>query len=479
MTHNLTTIDTVVLVEDDLALTLYLKYKIKERNLNFVSFNLGYKSLSYINENANHIILIIDYELPDITGIDLIKTIQENHPKIPFIAITGAGNEQIASEFIKLGAYDYIIKDAEFFKVFDYSFDRIIQNVSLKEKIEIQHKIIAEKEQKYRLIFNNVRDVFLILDERMKILEISPSVNDLLGIPAEMLVNQPIFYLLPSKNQWKEAYKKLSNEGILTNYEIELHNKGKKILRTCLAYAKLTKFENKIVAIVTFRDITELKKLQRQILEISAEVEEKERKKLSEDLHDRVGPILSITKMYLNRAIEQKNNEEKEKILKEASKMIDEAIQNIRNISNNLMSNVLTEFGLEKSIKRFISQYFVFKEVSIQANFNLLQERFNPVVENIVYRCILELIHNSIKHSGCSEILLNIYSNTNLLTINYTDNGKGFDFDDDLFLQKTKGQGLITLVYRIKTIGGKIYFKRLKKGVNFTIEIPVNENIFN
>ncbi len=415
--------------------------------------------------------------MPDTNGLDLMKQVRQINSEIPFIVITGVGSEKIASEFIRLNAFDYILKDVSLIENFARSLNKFVNDFIVRKQIELQNKIIAEKDEKYQLIYNNIRDVYIMIDKRMKILEISPSIYDLLDISACMLINQPIYYLLPSKKNWKEAYRKLSSDGFLHNFEIDIFNKSKNIFRICSIYAKLTNYQNQIVAIVTMRDITDVKKLQKKVEEISTLAEEKERTKISENLHDFIGPLLSTTMLYLNKALIKEENEEIKNNIQKATKLLSNAINNIRNISNNLMSMLLNEFGLEKSIKRYVQQYNLLKNLSIILNFNLHQERFNSVIENIVYRCVLELMNNSVKHSNCNNISLKIESNNSNLIIVFTDNGIGFDFNEDTFFLNVKGQGLFLLVYRIKSIGGNIYFKRLEKGIKFTIEIPINENL--
>jgi PAS domain S-box-containing protein len=468
-------IKTIVLIEDDIALCSLLKLKIEELNYNFISFQKPSDALPFIKENHYNILLIIDYELIDSTGLEFIeKIILPEFPQIPFIVITGAGNEKIASRFLQLGAQDYIIKDVNFLKEFELAFEKVINKINLQRRIELQNKIIAEKEYKYRLVFNNIQDVFLIVNKNFKIIEVSPSIYNLLQLKPENLINKPIFDIFIYPNQWKEAYKKILNDNFLNSFEITVYNKENFTKKICLANAKIVNYQDDIFAIITLTDITPIKDLQNQILKISSIVEEEERKKLAYELHDSVGPILSAVKMHLQKVC---NNlpETQEYYLKDILNYLDEAINNIRNISNSLISKSLKEFGLQKSIMQHIQRYNNLK-TNITFKYNCSKERFAPFFENFIYRISTELVNNGIKHSDATEIALSIEEKDNFITITYSDNGKGFDFNENLILENNKnGLGLIGIVNKVKILQGCIIFKRLEKGIKFIIKLPLNE----
>ncbi len=470
-------IKTIVLIEDDLALTSLIRFKVEEKNLEFISFVLGNQALPYICQHADHILLVVDYELPDTNGLTLIEEVKKTFPQIPFIAITGAGSEKIASQFLRLGALDYIVKDFGFLEHFNTSIDNVLQKITLQKQNEYQQKIIAEKEYKYQLIFNNITDVYAIIDHHFKIIEISPSVFNLLNIPAGMLINKTFFYLIPQKKEWKELYKKLKNDGYAENYELQIYNKTKKIKKICYVNARLVDYYNQRVVIVTLRDITEIKRLQQELLQVTTLIEERERTKLSENLHDFVAPLLSVAKIQLSRALdENKTADEKKQLIQETIQIIDDAVQKIRNISNDMISNVLTEFGLEKSLMYYLQRFKGSEFPVIHFSFQTTNERYPAFLENIVYRTCIELVNNGIKHSQSSNIELSICEENKVLKLLYKDYGIGFEFDADKLYRKNNEMGLFSIIHRIKSLDGKIYFSRPEKGVIFEIEIPINEN---
>ena len=82
---------------------------------------------------------------------------------------------------------------------------------------------------------------------------------------------------------------------------------------------------------------------------------------------------------------------------------------------------------------------------------NLRSERFASDVEVILYRVICELINNSLKHSGCSEIRLSLTLDGAVMTLRYADNGCGFDPS-----KETLGMGLANIHSRINSLNGTV-----------------------
>lgn len=131
---------------------------------------------------------------------------------------------------------------------------------------------------------------------------------------------------------------------------------------------------------------------------------------------------------------------------------------------------MLNDFGLARGIQNFISRSAALHSVRIRFTTNLRAERFDTDIEVILYRVVCELINNSLKHSGCSEINLSLSSGGDTLTLDYSDNGCGFNPAAVMDC----GMGLSNIVSRVHSINGHCNVEGAKgKGMHAAIRVNV------
>ena len=206
-----------------------------------------------------------------------------------------------------------------------------------------------------------------------------------------------------------------------------------------------------------FRSLTEAEKIRKmseaRILSAVIQTEEKERKRFAKDLHDGLGPILSTVKMSLSALQRGEKPEKSEKIIKNTSDLINEAIDSLKEITDNISPHILTNFGLETMLNSFINKINYAGKIQVKLKSNLKNERFIPEVEVILYRSICELINNTIRYADARTVDVNLFRTPELLLINYKDDGKGFDTgvteSDEI-----EGTGFYNIQSRINSIRG-------------------------
>ena len=208
--------------------------------------------------------------------------------------------------------------------------------------------------------------------------------------------------------------------------------------------------------------------LNKRILTAVLRTEEKSRSRFSKELHDGLGPLLSSARMSLSALERDECRPEQREIIGNTTYVIDEAIRSLREISNNLSPHVLNDFGLARGVQNFIDKTAAMHDVKIRFTTNLRTERYDTDVEVILYRVICELINNSLKHSGCTNIELSLVRNRRVLTLDYTDNGRGFNPE----AMMDCGMGLSNMASRINSLGGTLEIASSKgKGMRAAIRI--------
>lgn len=216
-------------------------------------------------------------------------------------------------------------------------------------------------------------------------------------------------------------------------------------------------------------------KLQQETTRAILNAEEKERVRISRELHDGVGPILSLAKMQLENGIRQikLENLEQESNFKNTSKMIDEAVSELRNLSHDLMPNSLLKHGLVSATREFLDRLSHTGAVKVSLTINNLDERLSPTVETVLYRVIQELVNNVIKHANASELFIQLIKHDDNIVMLVEDNGTGFEVNNKL---EQSGIGLKNIKARIEFLNGKIHWdSTINRGTTVNLEIPLNQ----
>ena len=191
-------------------------------------------------------------------------------------------------------------------------------------------------------------------------------------------------------------------------------------------------------------------------------VQESERKRIAEVLHDDVGNKLNILSLWINNEDTWNNARSKEII----AQQIPALIEATRTISHSLYPVNLEKFGLVLAIEALIAN--VNESLPIQLLLNYTYQKRPLYFEVQIYRIIQEFLSNVIKHAMATEMLIHIRDSDTSLAIILSDNGVGFDTD----LLK-KGMGLSNIDSRIQSITAISKWKSKKdKGTRLIITLP-------
>jgi len=98
----------VLVVEDDEGLNRLIQKSLRRTGFDCFGVTSGSDAIESVKKNSNQA-LLIDQQLPDMNGTDLVRNLIKITPDIIFVAMTGHGDEKIAVEMMKLGARDYLI----------------------------------------------------------------------------------------------------------------------------------------------------------------------------------------------------------------------------------------------------------------------------------------------------------------------------------------------------------------------------------
>lgn len=201
--------------------------------------------------------------------------------------------------------------------------------------------------------------------------------------------------------------------------------------------------------------------------------QEEERKRLSRDLHDGLGQMLTAIKLQVE-GLEASLNGHATKVnnIGTLKNLITQTIQEARMISNNLMPSVLSDFGVIPALKMLAENNDSKPSVEIVFCSELPTTRFDKSIEIMLYRVTQEAVNNALRHARPTRIAIELFEKDNYLHLIISDNGNGFKTNR---LRNPRGQGIHNMHERVKLLDGK--FKILSvpgKGTKVQVSLPTH-----
>jgi signal transduction histidine kinase len=195
--------------------------------------------------------------------------------------------------------------------------------------------------------------------------------------------------------------------------------------------------------------------------------QEEERTRLSQDIHDGVGPLLTSIKLQLG---DLKIDEDEKNRLKT---LIDDTITEMRRVSYNLMPSVLLDFGAGAAIKNMVEAIsksakctIVFLDYTAKNDSKLTKE-----INVALYRIAQETVNNAIKHAAANEIKISLTEFDDKVCFFISDNGKGFK--EGVSKSDFSGKGLKNIKERTALLNGEIFITSEGQGTVIEVEIPL------
>lgn len=345
-----------------------------------------------------------------------------------------------------------------------------LANQSLKIAREIKSKELEYKSlKKLSLAYNKTNQPQKAFDA----LEISYAIKD--SIFSEENLKETA--LLQTKFETEKKDKSIAEQQVkLKKQELDLFKSQQEkqlyfiasigllllSIGTVYFFKQRQKLKNKeIIALQQQQEIAKLEAL--------IDGEEKERKRIAQDLHDGLNGDLSAIKYRLSTLEEAALSAVDAENLTKVINMLDESCAQVRSISHNLMPSSILDFGLIESIKEYCVK------INTSDNFRIEFQTFGNYValskksETVIFRIIQELVTNILKHAKATEAIIQFNYRIDELFITVEDNGIGFDKST-----VSTGIGHKNIKTRIDFLNAQLDLDSTNAGTSYTISIDLN-----
>jgi two-component system, NarL family, sensor kinase len=219
-----------------------------------------------------------------------------------------------------------------------------------------------------------------------------------------------------------------------------------------------------IVIVVLIVSNRQKRRMERELNYALYKGEQEERMRIARDLHDSIGQQLAVVKMRVSSLPDAQS----ESILI-ASKMVDDAITEVRSISHRLIPEAL-QFGIGPALNEL--KYKVEMSNSTRVNLNIEEsnsiENFDKEIQINVYRIVQEVIGNMIKHANASEVTISLSHKDSGHLLLLSDNGVGMNADQ---IDKSNGIGWKNIKARVQVMNGKLDIRsNIGKGTQIALQ---------
>ena len=347
-----------------------------------------------------------------------------------------------------------------------------------KRTLELEEANNALKQEKERTqqYLDLAPVIFLVLDPEQNVQMINEAGCELLGIEKEWIVEKDWvqnFVAEADRQYVKEKYQKMLNDNSGQQVYCEYHvicREDKNILFAwnCAEFKGAEDQQRKILSVG--KDLTEREQMEKAMMESLIEGEESERKRIAAELHDGIQPILStiIRKVESFESQTQRYLNEKQKAYEDTRVLLERTINEIKEVTYDLVPSTLSDFGLEASLEDLCNNCDKNWKPEVKFHKTGIRKAIQETVQVGLYRIAQELLTNALKHADADTIHVQLIGHENTVVLMVEDDGKGFEVDE-----KDKGLGIDNITARVKAIEGWFDIDSTPEvGTTITVEVP-------
>lgn len=331
----------------------------------------------------------------------------------------------------------------------------------LRLRVHKQTKIIRDQlqteaslKERYEELFENANDVVFTHDLNGRITSINKAGERLLQRPREAILGKNLVEFLAeeqreSARQW---FEQVTRGAEMPPTEWEFISASGQRLRLELSARLVSQAGQNAEVESMARDITERKRLEREILEIS----NREQRRIGHDLHDGVCQQLAAIAYRMDIMADQLQ----EKGVAESSEaeriggLVNETITQTRRVARGLFPVRLEENGLVSAIEEFAANAESLFKIQCQFSYDKSFLGVDSTVSLHLYYIIQEAVLNAVKHGKATSILISITRDGDHFLLAIRDNGTGFQSP-----RSSTGMGIRIMRYRSSVIGSTLDLK--------------------
>ncbi len=331
--------------------------------------------------------------------------------------------------------------------------------------------LLRESEERFRLMVEGVADYAIVmLDSMGRVISWNPGAHRIFGFPHDeaMGMNFSAFYPPEDATRGAPAADLLeaAHKGRREDEGWRVRRDGGRFWANVITTALRDETGNLRGFAQITRDVTELRSLEKEILEIS----EREQIRIGHDLHDGVGQELTgvaLLTQNLRQRLAQQGLPEEAHAARIAS-LINRALEQTRKLARGFSPVELGPQGLETALRDMAIKVQTSMQRSCAVSCRGALKLADDTASIHLFRIAQEAVNNAVRHSKCRQIRIELVTLEDGTTLSVHDDGAGLPVAGP----RSKGMGISVMQYRARMIGGSLEIKSTTAGTSVICRCP-------
>jgi PAS domain S-box-containing protein len=457
----------VLIVDDDDATLQIYSELLRAEGYEVWEASTGQEGLRAACERRPDLV-VLDVMLPDLSGMEVCRRIKAHGALLDTFVVLFSGHATSVAHKVDglgAGADDYLVKTIQ-----PDEFLARIRTILRLQNATARLRASEERHRELAAIVEGSGDAIFSKTLEGTIASWNRAAERFYGYAPEEVIGRPVTVLFPPGHEEELAntLNALASRNSVVNYETLRRKKDGSLVEVSLTVSPIRDAAGNVSgASVIARDISETRRLEKELLEISSA----ERRRIGHELHDGLGQYLAGI-AFRAKALEQALAGEGSPHSPEAKELagfVSNAISQARSLARGLDPVEVERSGLLASLKNLLEETRHFFNVHCQLRCRDREFKVGTQVSLALYRIAQEAIHNAITHGAARQITFELSVEAGRLCLLIQDDGTGFQTGTG----SRTGMGLRVMGYRARSIGAKLKISsRPNQGTEIRCEAP-------
>ncbi len=438
-------------------------------------------------------VILLDLGLPDASGMECFNAVHAHSGSIPIVVLTGREEDEVSLEYVRAGAQDYIPKRV----LQTDNLRRAINYADARAKEALERHRADELHRRHAAIVEASSDAIISMTLDGVITSWNSGAARIFGVPAQAAVGQYVKDVVHTEEASgsvdvrRSAFLVRQRFDAVASDMVCLRDDGSRVTVSVVA-CQLNDATGRATAVAAIcRDVTmdrlrdeEIRKRNTELLQRDSQmrnltarmnqVVEEERTRISREIHDEFGRLLTPLKMdlhWIGRRIQDHPVDVPSVLVRltEAEQMVDDIVTTMHGIAVDLRPMALDTLGLSAAIRDEARRFATKVGVSVDVDLRTAGSP-GPEVATSLFRILQELLTNIARHAFASSVSISFDASEQDWLLDVIDDGVGVS---DSKPDGRQSLGLLGVRERAATHGGGVRISRaMPRGTVASVRIP-------